>query len=90
MKSYNFTTTNGETYKVRFYETGCYTVTDHNGEHEAGTWGKRPLILSNGKPSKDKNSVLYFAAPFGAKEMAQFEQRVLASCLLREFRYANN
>lgn len=38
MKSYKFTTKAGETYKVRFYETGGYTITDKNGEHEAGIW----------------------------------------------------
>ena len=38
MNTFKFTTVAGNSYRVRFYETGGYTVFDKNGEHEAGSW----------------------------------------------------
>lgn len=66
MKSYKFEYSDKTVIKVRFYNTGCYSVVDKNGEHEVGQWRKVPMRIGKdlSKESKDKNSVTFQYAPF--------------------------
>lgn len=41
IKTFKFIHKSGQVYRVKFYSTGFYTITDANGEHERGTWDKR-------------------------------------------------
>lgn len=54
MKSYVFSRKNGQTFKVRFYQTGIFTIVDADGEHEVGEWNATPLTNADGQSSRDK------------------------------------
>lgn len=55
MKAYKFTTKSGEAYKVRFYDSGIYTVFDKNGEHEMGLWWRSKGCGYEGKEFEKGN-----------------------------------
>lgn len=89
MKTFKFTSREGKVYRVKFYDSGVYTITDKNGEHELGIWEKKPMLVGKyNRPSKDRNSVVYFATSFALTydkkyyKLTDFNMRDLASKIL--------
>lgn len=60
MKAFKFKTTTGNEYKVRFYDTGVYTVFDNNGEHEVGLWRKTEERGYEGRAFDENFTHFYF------------------------------
>ena len=92
VKIFKFTNSKGGIRRVKFYDSGIYTITDLNGEHECGTWEKKPMLVGrySDKPSKDPNRVYYigvsFTPYFNDKKLYQpleYTMRELADRLLR-------
>lgn len=90
MKTFKFESKEGKVYRVKFYDSGIYTITDKNGEHELGIWEKKPLLVGRyNTPSKNPNEVTYFASSFAktaiSKEfhhMADYKMKDLANKII--------
>ena len=89
VKIFKFTDKQGNVFRMKFYSTGVYTITDRYGEHEKGMWEKKPMLVGkHHKPSKDPNSVVYFGTSFtraivskGIYRITQYTMRELAQIL---------
>lgn len=69
MKTYKYNTKKGEI-KVKFYPTGCYTLTFNNVEHEIGQWSKTQW--------GNKNQVEFNITKFGGETNTYMEQKSAA------------
>lgn len=89
VKTFKFIDKQGNVFRMKFYSTGIYTITDKNGEHECGTWEKKPMLVGRyHTPSKDPNSVVYFGTSFtqaivskDTYRITQYTMRELAEIL---------
>ena len=92
MKCYRYEHKDGTVIKVRFYNTGCYTVVDKNGAHEAGQWFKKQQFLNEeyGIRSKDKNAVYFEYQPFGKKKSRAYSyQENMARTIATDWYHTN-
>lgn len=87
--TYNFNHKSGKVFKVKFYPTGVYSITDSKGEHKLGMWEKKPLLVGrySDKPSKDPYRVIYFGTSFSKNHTRENSLYRVAQYTMREMAY---